>query len=1115
MKIIAAIYLLLCIVPSYAHIGDKIYPIYEMDPSRIDLRDVSIADWEDYVGLPSLVATDFYQDPTVGEGAQYDPTDLDYRIWLGWSVQGTGRLYVAMERIDNVYVNKYHGGDFGQFWRFDSIEFMVDGDHTGGDYTGFADQNWTDDEKLLNNNRTAQQYVAIADTPDGRHVGYLGAGAEWVNAPPYADGGGGSVGEGPTTSIFEFYVTPFDDLIYNDPDGSTPTDLTEALAGEKIIGFQITVPDFDVEPSAYRAFHTLTGQAATWRYAWRFADARLIVTGESSAVDLTVSSHPERRQWYADRSVSFSWTAPDVDYDYFAYLVQPIDDSGDVERDGQVTTDLSASTEVSADGPYLVRVGYQAGNDFTILATSSFRVDTSVEAPSLSLLGRQVEPRSGTVDASSTLVPAVDSLLVDFIYPSSDLSGYAGLFYSVDQSPTSRPSTLNGLTVVDSAGVLGAYGVRFPTLVNGRNYVHVLTRDQAGNERLSHYRLDVDLEPPGLVSGAVARGFPSGDVVLSWDEVPDAANYRIYRTTRVGSLGSLIEEAHNSTSYRDYARENGGTLLADLEYFYTVRAVDGAGNENTSPLNAQVGSQSSLPVPPEETVSFEVSGLAAAGRSFSLGITGAFSDVLGGSRLSYVGQSISDSLITVLLETSWVELGGQATWGVMVPLSGLLEGSYRVRVLVNEAVLLAEYDLSVLGVPGFVPSSLEVVYRPRVITSSDELSLSVQGALPSDEASVSSALVSLSSDQLVVDLTTSWVVSSGSSSASYDTTLSVGPLSAGSYAVVVRVDGEDVLIDSLTVLSGPPPEGPIRMDFNTRAGDQMQREAKGGVVGRTYEVELYATDAPLINGWNVVVAYDPAAVSYVGGSFAPSEFISGLLGLEDLSQAGIVAVGGTVLGSTASASGAGSLGQFSFVLADGFSGSTELQLIEYSFRQVEGEQIKGQVLHTVRITDAVELVGDGDGNGVVDFNDFFLFADAFGSTDARFDYDGSGSVDFGDFFLFADNFGKEAQAKLMAMAHEMIGLPKESGIVSTYPNPFNSAASIEYRVFLEGEYKLGVYNMTGQLVRELVSGVQVAGLHRSMWNGMDDKGRVASTGVYLVRLQGKGVRDVRKISLIR
>jgi len=49
---------------------------------------------------------------------------------------------------------------------------------------------------------------------------------------------------------------------------------------------------------------------------------------------------------------------------------------------------------------------------------------------------------------------------------------------------------------------------------------------------------------------------------------------------------------------------------------------------------------------------------------------------------------------------------------------------------------------------------------------------------------------------------------------------------------------------------------------------------------------------------------------------------------------------------------------------------------------------------------------DFDGDREVGFNDFFLFANAFGSSDARFDLDGDGNVGFTDFFLFADAFGK-------------------------------------------------------------------------------------------------------------
>ena len=57
-----------------------------------------------------------------------------------------------------------------------------------------------------------------------------------------------------------------------------------------------------------------------------------------------------------------------------------------------------------------------------------------------------------------------------------------------------------------------------------------------------------------------------------------------------------------------------------------------------------------------------------------------------------------------------------------------------------------------------------------------------------------------------------------------------------------------------------------------------------------------------------------------------------------------------------------------------------------------------------RATDGLAAT-DFNGDSRTDFVDFFLFADAYGGTDAKFDLDGNGTVDFADFFKFVDAFG--------------------------------------------------------------------------------------------------------------
>lgn len=284
MRLISTFCLMLALVlagTAHAHIGEKVYLIFEIpdaDLEDIDLFDADISDWEDVVGDASLTPEDFFADPTVGDGAQYNPADMDYRLWLGWN-ETNNRLYLAAERIDDVYINEYGGGAPATVWQYDSVEFMVDGDHSGGQYNFNNSEDMTDEEKARNQNSQAQKWNAIFDAPDGRILGYPGR-AEWLNSTPLSDGGGGSTGGGPTVSILEIYVTPYDDIIFADQDGSRATDLE---AGN-IIGLQIAMPDFDEEPREYRGYHTLSGQAATFRFAERFVDARLVGADDATSV---------------------------------------------------------------------------------------------------------------------------------------------------------------------------------------------------------------------------------------------------------------------------------------------------------------------------------------------------------------------------------------------------------------------------------------------------------------------------------------------------------------------------------------------------------------------------------------------------------------------------------------------------------------------------------------------------------------------------------------------------------------------------------------------------------------------------------------------------------------
>ena len=73
-----------------------------------------------------------------------------------------------------------------------------------------------------------------------------------------------------------------------------------------------------------------------------------------------------------------------------------------------------------------------------------------------------------------------------------------------------------------------------------------------------------------------------------------------------------------------------------------------------------------------------------------------------------------------------------------------------------------------------------------------------------------------------------------------------------------------------------------------------------------------------------------------------------------------------------------------------------------------------------------------------------------------------------------------------------------------YPNPFNSATTIQYALPTAMDVELTVYNVVGQAVRTLVAEHQHTGHYAVEWDATDDSGHSAAAGIYFYRLQAGG-----------
>jgi hypothetical protein len=94
-------------------------------------------------------------------------------------------------------------------------------------------------------------------------------------------------------------------------------------------------------------------------------------------------------------------------------------------------------------------------------------------------------------------------------------------------------------------------------------------------------------------------------------------------------------------------------------------------------------------------------------------------------------------------------------------------------------------------------------------------------------------------------------------------------------------------------------------------------------------------------------------------------------------------------------------------------------------------------------------------------------------------------------------------------------LPVSNYLGQNYPNPFNPMTTIEYGLSTPEHVELVIYDISGALVRRLVSGAKPAGWYSVQWDGRDQTGRRVASGVYLSRMTAGSFTEVRKLVLLK
>ena len=88
-------------------------------------------------------------------------------------------------------------------------------------------------------------------------------------------------------------------------------------------------------------------------------------------------------------------------------------------------------------------------------------------------------------------------------------------------------------------------------------------------------------------------------------------------------------------------------------------------------------------------------------------------------------------------------------------------------------------------------------------------------------------------------------------------------------------------------------------------------------------------------------------------------------------------------------------------------------------------------------------------------------------------------------------------------------------LLRNYPNPFNPATKITFRLERDAQATLRVFDVQGRMVRTLVDSYLAAGPRTVEWDGRDDRGRPLASGTYYMRLQGGGTYTSKIVNLLK
>ena len=321
-------------------------------------------------------------------------------------------------------------------------------------------------------------------------------------------------------------------------------------------------------------------------------------------------------------------------------------------------------------------------------------------------------------------------------------------------------------------------------------------------------------------------------------------------------------------------------------------------------------------------------------------------------------------------------------------------------------------------------------------------------------------------------------------------------------------------------------------------------------VGEHFVLNLMISGGVDVVGYQATVDFDTASLRYV--SSANAEYLAGAFVIPTVVKNNRVTLAATAL--QGSSEGDGTLATLTFKVLTAHSGMPSVSDAKLTDSNADFLAVR---IENSSVSEPVSLAGDVNGDGVLSVEDLSWAATRLGQRgENTADMNGDGVVDAADLLLIATaidqgnaapSLHSDSVAEMFTAAEVrrwlwlarqqgltdpmyqrgfllleqflVILTPKETALLSNYPNPFNPETWIPYHLSEPAEVRIAIYAADGRLVRTLGLGHQAAGIYESRscaayWDGRNALGEPVASSVYFYTLTAGDFAATRKM-LIR